>query len=150
MECIATVININMGHNKELLQQCRPLYEYSYFIDLIRNKEGEGYSYQDALELAIAECIQKGILAELLTDHQSEVKRMLLTEYNPKKHIRQEREEAREEGREEGREQGRQEGIERTAVNLLRDGMTTEKVAQLTGLTIERVEKLKSESLQNC
>ena len=71
---------------------------------------------------------------------------MLLTEYNPKKHIRQEREEAREEGREEGR----QEGIERTAVNLLRDGMTTEKVAQLTGLTIERVEKLKSESLQNC
>lgn len=48
LECIATVININMGHNKELLQQCRPLYEYSYFIDLIRNKEGEGYSYQDA------------------------------------------------------------------------------------------------------
>ena len=71
---------------------------------------------------------------------------MLLTEYNPKKHIRQEREEAREEGREEGR----QEGIERTAVNMLQDGMTTEKVAQLTGLTIERVEKLKSESLQNC
>jgi len=41
---------------------------------------------------------------------------MLLTEYNPKKHIRQEREEAREEGREEGWnsgcEYGRQEGVE--------------------------------------
>ena len=79
---------------------------------------------------------------------------MLLTEYNPKKHIRQEREEAREEGWnsgcEYGRQEGRQEGIERTAVNMLQDGMTTEKVAQLTGLTIERIEKLKSESLQNC
>ena len=79
---------------------------------------------------------------------------MLLTEYNPKKHIRQEREEAREEGREEGWnsgcEYGRQEGIEQTAVNMLQDGMSLEKVAQLTGLTIERVEKLKSESLQDC
>ena len=105
---------------------------------------------KDALELAIAECIQKGILAELLTDHQSEVKHMLLTEYNPKKHIRQEREEAREEGWNSGCEHGRQEGIERTAANMLQDGMSPEKVAQLTGLTIERVEKLKSEFLQNC
>ncbi len=105
---------------------------------------------KDALELAIAECIQKGILAELLTDHQSEVKRMLLTEYNPKKHIRQEREEAREEGREEGWnsgcEYGRQEGIEQTAVNMLQDGMSPEKVAQLTGLTIERMEKIKQKN----
>ncbi len=66
---------------------------------------------------------------------------MLLTEYNPKKHIRQEREEAREEGREEGR----QEGIERTAVNMLQDGMSPEKVAQLTGLTIEQVKKRETE-----
>ncbi|HPF29365.1 MAG TPA: hypothetical protein PLZ77_04575 [Lachnospiraceae bacterium] len=71
---------------------------------------------------------------------------MLLTEYNPKKHIRQEREEAREEGWNSGCEYGR----ERTAVNMLQDGMSQEKVAQLTGLTIERVEKLKSESLQDC
>ena len=79
---------------------------------------------------------------------------MLLTEYNPKKHIRQEREEAREEGREEGRQEGwnsgceygRQEGIEQTAVNMLQDGMSPEKVAQLTGLTIERMEKIKQKN----
>ena len=70
---------------------------------------------------------------------------MLLTEYNPKNHIRQEREEAREEGREEGR----QEGIERTAVNMLQDGMSPEKVAQLTGLTIEQVKKGRQNCLPN-
>ncbi|HPF29359.1 MAG TPA: hypothetical protein PLZ77_04540, partial [Lachnospiraceae bacterium] len=43
-------------------------------------------------------------------------------------------------------EYGRQEGIEQTAVNMLQDGMSPEKVAQLTGLTIERMEKIKQKN----
>jgi hypothetical protein len=34
LECIATMININIGNNMELIKKCKPLYEYSTFIKL--------------------------------------------------------------------------------------------------------------------
>lgn len=36
LECTATMININYGHNKKLMEACRELYEYSYLIEQIR------------------------------------------------------------------------------------------------------------------
>ena len=35
-EWTATMLNINYGHNRELLEQCQPLYEYAHFIKLVR------------------------------------------------------------------------------------------------------------------
>lgn len=33
LECIALMININYGNNKELMQNCRKLYEYVFFAE---------------------------------------------------------------------------------------------------------------------
>jgi len=50
------------------------------------------------------------------------------------------------EGREQGIQQGIQEGIERekreVALKLLQEGMSIEKVASITGLSVEEVQKL--------
>ena len=36
LECTALVLNINYGHNKELMKACHKLYEYAYFIQKVR------------------------------------------------------------------------------------------------------------------
>ena len=36
IEVEVTILNINFGKNKELLDSCKPLYEYSWLIDTIR------------------------------------------------------------------------------------------------------------------
>lgn len=40
---------------------------------------------EEAVDKAVKECIQEGILKDILISHQAEVKDMLLTEYNKKK-----------------------------------------------------------------
>lgn len=55
------------------------------------------------------------------------------------------REEGRAEGREEGREEGRDERNKEVAINLLQLGTPCEVVAKATGLSLEKVTKLKEE-----
>ena len=35
LECKAVMLNINYGHNRELMEKCRPLAEYTEFIDTV-------------------------------------------------------------------------------------------------------------------
>lgn len=133
VEVIATMININYGHNMELLEKCRPLQQYSYFINKIREYQSQGHGYERAVELAVNHCIEENILRELLTDHKAEVEKMLLTEYDPKKHIRLERKEAKEEGREEGIKEGREiENISMIRKNMRR-GISAKEIADFIG-----------------
>ena len=42
VECRVRVLNINQGHNRELMEQCRRLWEYAEFIECIRNNLKDG------------------------------------------------------------------------------------------------------------
>ena len=53
------------------------------------------------------------------------------------------REQGREQGRSEGREQGRWEVREQVALNLLREGMAPETIAEVTELSPAEIEKLR-------
>ncbi|MDZ4871000.1 MAG: hypothetical protein CLLPBCKN_000388 [Chroococcidiopsis cubana SAG 39.79] len=46
------------------------------------------------------------------------------------------------EGRAEGRAEGIEQGIRRVAINMLKEGMSIEVVARVTGLTVEQVQQL--------
>lgn len=35
LECIATMLNINYGHNKELMEKCKRLREYAVFVETV-------------------------------------------------------------------------------------------------------------------
>ena len=114
---IARMLNINYGHSREILEACRPLWEYSWFVDSVRNlhKYSHGDT-DDIIDQALSEMPNDFVIKPFLKAHQAEVKGMLLTEYNET--------EAMELFREDGRKEGRAEGVdeERTAVirNLLR------------------------------
>jgi len=99
LDFTATLININLGHNMEIMENCRKLREYAQFIAKIRSYQGKGYDLEKSIEFAIEDCIEEGILAEILVKNKGEVTKMLLTTYDEKKHIKMEREDAKEEGK---------------------------------------------------
>ncbi|WP_330680215.1 hypothetical protein [Lachnoclostridium phocaeense] len=139
LELEAVMLNVNAGHNRELLQSCKTLAGYAEYTACIR-KYAEEMDTEDAVECAIAECIQEGILEEFLRKNRAEAKRMSIYEYDQARHIRQEREDARKEGWSEGRDEGRQEEKRNVAVRLAEMGMTAEQIAQAVGETAAVVE----------
>ena len=72
--------------------------EYSLFIETIRKYQDAGE--ENAYEMAIKECIERGILTEYLKKKGSEVIYMLKAEYDYEMDIEVQREEAYEEGKE--------------------------------------------------
>ena len=110
LEFKAIMYNVNYGHNKELMKQCRILEDYAYFIDQIRKYEHDKYPLKMAVELATKDCIDQDVLRDFLTKNRSEVTDMLLQEYSFKEHMKMEREDAREEALVEGESIGMTKG----------------------------------------
>ena len=102
LECKARMLNINYGHNEKLLKACKRLHDYSYFMKEVNGGLDKGYELDEAISMAMDDCIENGVLADILLKCKSEVFHMLLTEYDEKKHLKHVREEGRAEGREEG------------------------------------------------
>lgn len=107
LECGAIVLNINKGHNQEIMSRCKRLADYAAFIQMVKDNLKQGMKLIHAVEKAIDECVEEEILADVLRKNRAEVMDVLLTTYNEKQHKKTLQREAREEGREEGREEER-------------------------------------------
>ena len=105
LELKVQVININYGKNASLMEKSPTLAQYAIFVDTVRKYEKD-YEHMEAVELAISECIEKGVLADFLRKNKAEVVRMCLFEYDQEKHLRMEREDAYEDGFEDGEQRG--------------------------------------------
>lgn len=99
LECTAIVLNVNTGHNPKVLAQCRLLYEYASFLETVRNyAKSPSYTMEQAIDLAVTDCISKNILSDFLAKHRAEVMNVLLTEYDEDLHMKATYEEGRQEG----------------------------------------------------
>ena len=107
LECTALLLNINFGHNQELMEKCRILKEYAQFIHTIRSKISVGLPFQEAVETAVEDCISQNILSEILRKNKAEVIDMILTEYDENEF----REFLKEDSWKKGHEAGVQDGI---------------------------------------
>ena len=105
------VLNLNKGHNRELMKACKDLSDYSEYVYRVR-KYAEDMTIETAVDRTIDECIREGILSEFLKRHKAEAKAMSIYEYNEEEHMRMEREDAFKDGHEAGRETGFVEGRE--------------------------------------
>ena len=110
LELIVTVLNINPGKNEELLQGCRMLKEYMQYVERVRKYLPE-YGIEEAVNRAVTECIQEGILADFLMKNRAEAIEMSIFEYNEEAHMKSIREEGYDEGEIAGRIMGRAEDI---------------------------------------
>jgi hypothetical protein len=134
LEVTVRVININQGHNEELMRGSKTLEGYREFVGKAREYEKELGSREAGVKAAVKYCIREGILKEFLVQHGSEVENMLFTEWNWEDALAVRFEEGKEEGREEGREE--------IARNALAKGLTPDILREITGLDIETIRNI--------
>ena len=87
LELKAVMLNINKGHNQELMNACHTLRDYSEYVARIRTYSAE-MPLTDAVEKAITECIHENILRDFLLKNRAEAKAMSIYEYVEDKSFR--------------------------------------------------------------
>ena len=160
LELIVTVLNVNEGHNADLMQHCNTLNEYAQYVARVRLYAAD-MSLDQAVERAVDECIREGILAEFLTCNRNEVISMSIFEYDKEleeKKLRKAEYEAgfsegEKYGHETGFSEGEKYGIERgtflnsieTARRMLKfQEFSLEKIAAISGLSLDEIKKLQT------
>lgn len=141
LELIVDVININVGHNKELLDACKTLRDYSEYVHRVR-KYAKDKTIEEAVDKAISECIREGVLKEFLEENRAEARAMSIYEYDQEEHIRLEREDAYEDGRKEGREEGDRARLFQIVKKKLERGDSVEKIADDLMEEVAIIEKI--------
>ena len=81
LELEVLTININEGHNSELMEQCQTLREYAQYVACVRRYAKE-FELNEAVKLAVDECIRNNILSEFLRKNKAEVIAMSIFEYD--------------------------------------------------------------------
>lgn len=122
LELIVHVLNINQGHNEELMKACQPLRDYAAYTAKVRENIKAGYPVREAVEQAVTGCIREGILEEFLRRNRSEAMKVSIYEYDAERHLRMEREEAYKDGQTDGYRDGQAEGYRDGQADGYQDG----------------------------
>ena len=142
------------------MQHCSTLNEYAQYVARVRHYATD-MPLNQAVERAVDECIQKGILTEFLTRNRNEVISMSIFEYDKeleeKKLRKAEYEAGREAGFSEGEKHGRETGfsegekygIELNSIETARrmlqlQEFSLEKIAAISGLSLDEIKKLQT------
>jgi hypothetical protein len=137
--------NVNDGHNPEILRRSESLSCYAKFVAAVRKNKESGMELNEAITLAIRQCISGGIMAEYLQEKGTEVENMLMTEFDidiaKEVWMEEALETGRTEGRAEGKAEGRAEGKLETARAFIDYGDPIEKVSTITGISIEELRR---------
>jgi len=152
LEVVVSVTNINYNKGSEILHTCKPLKEYTLFVDAVRRHTK--LDSENGFKNAIKECIQNDILREYLQRKSREVMNMLIAEYDYDVDIAVQREEEREialkEGIAQGEAKGFSEGISEgsyqkaleTAKLMRTHNYPIAEICTMTGLTEREIKQL--------
>lgn len=107
LELEVLVLNINVGYNDDLMNKCKKLNEYSIFVSKAREySQNKELTIEQAIHLAVEECIENDVLKEFLLKHREEVETVSIGEYNFQEHMKVVAKENMEEGISIGEERG--------------------------------------------
>ncbi len=144
LELTVQVLNINTDKANKVLAACKPLEEYSLFVEEVRKQTQ--LDSENGFRNAIKECIQNDILREYLQRKSKEVMNMLIAEYDYDVDIAVQREEALQEGEAKGFSEGISEGSYQakleTAKLMRAHNYQVAEICAMTGLSEAEVEKL--------
>ena len=128
LELKVTMININYGKNKELMDACKDLRDYAFYVQKVRDY-AKIMDIEAAVDKAIEECIKNDVLTDILTKFKAEVKMVSLTEYDKELHEQTLKEESWEEGWESGKLE--------TLLNIVRKKMEKGKSIEVIAEELE-------------
>ena len=150
LELEVLTININEGHNSELMEQCQTLREYAQYVACVRRYAKE-FELNEAVKLAVDECIRNNILSEFLRANKSEVIAMSIFEYDKEEEERKLRKAEYEAGVAAGMKDGIKAGVadgiskgkilaKKDAVSsLITLGLTVEQISSALKVDVETV-----------
>ena len=141
LELKVLVLNINCGHNADIMESCQTLRDYSIYVQKVRDY-AEKQPLNQAVERAVDECIKEGILEEFLREYKSEVIRVSIFEYDEEKEMRLIRQDEREAGKEEGIRVGIEEKLCELVGKKLSKGKTIEIIAEELEETPENIRQI--------
>lgn len=139
LELKVITLNINEGHNQKLMEQCQILKEYAQYVEKVRRHTKE-MELSEAVEQAIKECLQEGILVDFLRRNKSEVIAMSIFEYDKDK----EEKKLRKAEYEYGYDSGYEAGFEKVVRSMIADKVSVEKIKQYTGYTAEKIREIEN------
>ena len=130
LELKVIILNINVGHNKKLMEECQTLREYAQYVAKVR-RYSEEMELNKAVECAVSESIQEGILKEFLQKNRAEVIAMSIFEYNEEEEKRKLRKAEYEAGMAEGVMKTKKEAV----ISLAEMGVPLQQITQ--GVKVE-------------
>ena len=150
LELKVITLNINDGHNKELMEQCQTLREYAQYVTKVRKYTKE-MELDAAVECAVDECIREGILEDFLRDNRAEVIAVSIFEYNKDEEEKKLRRAEYEAGYDTGYGSGFDAGKETELNALLQRMLRNEKysdvdIAEVTGKPVEKIREIREKS----
>ena len=148
LELEVKVYNINKSKGAAVLNRCKPLDEYSLFVEEVRTQTQ--LDPENGFTNAVKICIEKGILKEYLQRKSREVINMLVAEYDYDTDIAVQREESLRIGIQQGLEQGIKQGFSDGAYQTKLDtaklmrihNYPIGEICKMTGLSQEEVESV--------
>ena len=130
--CVKTY-NINKCKDTPLLKHCIPLSGYAKLTEYAQEAKQNGI--QNPVDFAVRKCISEGVLADYLKQKSTEVRNMLIAEYDYDTDMRVKQEEAAEMNK------------LTNAKNFLAEGISAELIAKCVQLPLETVINLQKEVL---
>ena len=140
LELIVTVLNVNEGHNADLMQHCSMLKEYAQYVARVRHYASD-MPLNQAVKRAVDECIREGILAEFLARNRNEVISMSIFEYDKELEEKKLRKAEYEYGFAEGEKHA---AIEIAKRMLKTSNFSLEEIAAFSGVSLVDVKILKA------
>ena len=155
IEVRVRMLNINHGHNRRMLEACRPLGEYAWLVAKIRECLEPGSEGKGRPPMGVGRAIDKAIdempchfeIKKLVTANRAEVKDMCLTEYNEAEAMELLRQEGKLEGLREGKREGLQEGRQKAMLlnikNLMEStGWAADKIMEMLKIPLSERDAL--------
>ena len=138
IEVKVTMLNINYGKNRALLEACQPLNEYAWLVDRARQHQRVMKDFEAAVDAAIDDMPEDFVIRTFLLANRAGVKAMFLTEYDKEREF----ELLRREERREAKKELEVEVNERVAKDMLIDKFPLESIKRISKLSEEHIRKL--------
>ena len=121
------------GHNRELMEKCQVLHDYSYFVEEVRRGMQSGKTLEEAVDDTINNSMGEGVLKDILRKNRAEVKRVMWSDYNEELHLKN----VRQIGYEEGCEAGETNKLISLVIKKVRKGQSLEQIADVLEEDVE-------------
>ena len=146
LELRVTILNVNDGHNLELIEHCRTLKDYAKYVARVRKYVTQNIPLEEAFTRAVDECIEEGILAEFLVKNKAEVIKVSIYEYDKEFEEKKLRKAEYEAGVEAGIELGERSLLKNQIRKKLKKGKSIEQIADELEEAVTTIQRIIEET----